>query len=82
MIALVLAVLVDIEALLEASAAAFVAGIGLVFVFSLAVLGAARFADYARDRRVAAAVLSGLLALLGLAATATAIVLGIIAMAS
>jgi len=78
----VLAVLVDVQALWEASVAAFVAGIAVVIFFSLAVLGAARFADFSRDRRPVVAALSGLLALAGLAATGAAIVIGIIAMAS
>jgi hypothetical protein len=77
-----LAVLVDLEALGEASGAALVAGIGVVFIFSLAVLGAARFADYRRDRRTAAAALAGLLSVAALAVTAAAIALGIIVIAS
>jgi hypothetical protein len=77
-----LGVLVDLEALWQASRAAFMAGIGIVFVFSLAVLGVARFAAYTRERRPVAAVLSGLLALLSLVVTGAAIVLGIIVVAS
>lgn len=77
-----LAVLVDLEALWQASRAAFVAGVAIVFVFSLAVFGVARFAEYSRDRRPAAAALSGLLAVAALLATAAGIALGIIVIAS
>jgi Kef-type K+ transport system membrane component KefB len=77
-----LAVVVDLEALWQASRAAFVAGIAVVFVFSLAVLGVARFADYSRDRRPVAAALSGALAVIALAVTAVAVTLGIIVVAS
>lgn len=77
----VLAVLIDLEALWEASRAAFVAGVAVVFVFSLAVLGVARFADYNREGRPVAAALSGALSIVALAAIAAAIALGIIIVA-
>jgi chromate transport protein ChrA len=77
-----LAVVVDLEALWQASRAAFVAGIAVVLVFSLAVLGVARFADYSRDRRPVAAALSGALAVIALVVTAVAVTLGIIVVAS
>lgn len=76
------AVIVDFEALWQAVSAAFVAGIGVVVAFSFIVLGIARFADYSRDRRPLAAALSGALAIAGILVTASAIVLGIIVMAS
>lgn len=76
-----LAVLIDIEALWQASRAAFVAGVGIVLIFSLVVFGVARFVDYSRERRPVAATVSGLLALAGLAGTAAATVLGIIVIA-
>lgn len=74
-------VLVDLEALWEASRAAFLAGLTLVFVFSLAVFGVAKLADYRRDGRPVAAAFSGILALIALAASAVAIALGIIVIA-
>lgn len=76
------AVLVDIEALWQASRAAFVAGVTIVFVFSLAVFGVARLAEYNRAQRPVAAALSGLLAVVALIATASAIALGIIVIAN
>jgi Kef-type K+ transport system membrane component KefB len=75
------AVIVDLESLWQASRAAFIAGVAIVFVFSLAVFGIARFADFSRDRRPVAAALSGILAVSALAATAAAITLGIIVIA-
>jgi actin-like ATPase involved in cell morphogenesis len=74
-------VIVDLESLWQASRAAFVAGVAIVLVFSLAVFGVARFADYSRDRRPVAAALSGALAAIALATTAAAITLGIIVIA-
>ena len=46
-----LATLVDTGALLKTVAAAFVAGVGVTLIFSLAILGAARFAELSRDER-------------------------------
>jgi hypothetical protein len=77
-----LATLVDTHALWQTIVAAFVAGVGVTLVFSLAILGAARFADASRDGRGGAATLFGALALLALTATAAAIVIGVIVMTS
>ena len=72
----VIATIVDTKALWETVVAAFVAGVGTTIVFSLAILGAARFARRtARAQRFQAA-LFGALAVLGLLATAAAIVFG------
>jgi hypothetical protein len=76
----VLATVVDTEALLKTVAAAFVAGVGVTLVFSLAILGAARFADLSRDGRPVAAAAFGALALAALAAAAAAVTIGIIVM--
>jgi hypothetical protein len=75
-----LATIVDTQALLRTVVAAFVAGVGVTMIFSLAILGAARFADLSRDGRTAAAVAFGALAILALAAVATAVTIGIIVM--
>jgi hypothetical protein len=77
-----LATIVDTQALLRTVIAAFVAGVGVTLIFSLAILGAARFADLNRDGRTAAAVAYGALALLALAAAAAAVIAGIIVMTS
>jgi len=75
-----LATVVDAGALLKTVAAAFVAGVGVTLVFSLAILGAARFADLSRDGRRVAAASFGALAIVALAAAAAAVTIGIIVM--
>lgn len=75
-----LATVVDTGALLQTVAAAFVAGVGVTLIFSLAILGAARFADLSRDGHRVAAAWFGALAILALAAAAAAVTIGIIVM--
>jgi hypothetical protein len=75
-----LATVVDTDALLKTVIAALVAGVGVTLVFSVAILGAARFADLSRDGRMASAIAFGVLALVALAAAATAVTIGIIVM--
>jgi hypothetical protein len=77
-----LATIVDTGALLKTVAAAFVAGVGVTLIFSLAILGATRFAEMNRDERPVAAVSFGALAIVALAAAAAAVTIGIIVMAS
>ncbi len=75
-----LATIVDTSALWQTIAAAFVAGVGTTLVFSLAILGVARFAEANRQGRpVQSAIFAGL-GVLGLLATAAAIVFGVIVM--
>ena len=76
-----LATLVDTGALLRTVAAAFVAGVGVTLIFSLAILGATRFAEMNRDGRPVAAVSFGALAIVALAAATAAVTFGIIVMA-
>jgi hypothetical protein len=75
-----LATIVDTQALLKTIVASGVAGVGVTLIFSLAILGAARFADLNRDGRPAAAVAFGALAVVALAAAAAAVTIGIIVM--
>jgi hypothetical protein len=77
-----LATVVEVEELLQTVAAAFIAGIGITFVFSLAVLGAARFTEASRDGRPLLATLFATLAVAGLVATAAGITVGVIVMTS
>jgi hypothetical protein len=77
-----LATVVETDALLETVVAAFIAGVGVTLVFSVAIMGAARFADLSRDGRPVAAVAFGALALVALAAAAAAVTIGIIVMTS
>jgi hypothetical protein len=74
------ATIVDTKALWETVVAALVAGVGTTFVFSLAILGIARFATLSRDGRALEAALFAALAGLGLAATGAAVVIGVIVM--
>jgi hypothetical protein len=61
-------------------AAAAVAGVGVTLVFSLAVLGAARWLEQRRESRGVAALGAASLTILALTAFAAAIVLGLVVM--
>ncbi len=80
MIAPLLATVVDTKALWQTVVAAVVAGLGTTFVFSLAILGAARFAEATRNGRAGEATIFGGLAILALLGTAAAVVVGVIVM--
>lgn len=73
---------IDTKALWETVVAAFVAGVGTTIVFSLAILGASRFTEASRAGNRAHAGLFGTLAVVGLLATAAAVVFGVIVMTS
>jgi hypothetical protein len=75
-----LATIVDTGALLKTIIASFIAGVGVTLIFSIAILGASRFADMNRDGRPAAAVAFGLLGVAALLAAGAAVVVGIIVM--
>ena len=75
-----LATIVDTNALWQTIAAAFVAGVGTILVFLLAILGAARFGDASRDGRTIQAAAFATLGVLALLATVAAIVVGVIVM--
>jgi hypothetical protein len=77
-----LATIVDTNALWQTVLGAAIAGIGTIVVFSLAILGVARFSDASRDGRGGEATLFGALALAGLVLTAAAIVIGVVVMTS
>ena len=79
---MMLATIVDTQALLKTVIVASAAGIGVTLVFSLAILGATRFAEMNRDGRPVAAAAFGAVALLGLAAAGATVVIGIIVMGS
>jgi hypothetical protein len=74
--------LVEGKELLEAVIASVVAGVGVTFVFSIAIWGVARFIDLSRSERPLAAGAAGAVAALALAFTGAAVVFGIIAMTS
>jgi hypothetical protein len=77
-----LAVIVETKELLQTIVASAVAGVGVTVVFSLAILGAARFADLSRGERPLAAGAAAALTILALGVTVAAVVLGIIVMTS
>jgi hypothetical protein len=75
-----LATIVDTEALLKTIVASAIAGVGVTLIFSIAILGASRFADMNRDGRPAAAIAFGLVGLIALLAAGAAVTIGIIVM--
>ncbi len=74
--------IVEGKELLETVVASTVAGVGVTFVFSIAIWGVARFADHSRNDRPLAAGAAAFAAALALIGTAAAVVIGIIAMTS
>ena len=77
-----IATVVDWSALRDVVLYSLAAGVGVTVAFSLAILGLTRLADMRRDGRTAEAVGYATLATLGLAVSATAVVIGIILMTS
>lgn len=75
-----IATLVEGKELGEAVVASVVAGIGVTFVFSVAIWGVARFVDLSRGERPLAAGAAGALAVLALAVTLGVVAVGVIAM--
>jgi hypothetical protein len=75
-----LATIVDTEALLKTVVAAFIAGVGVTLIFSLAILGASRSVDLSRDGRSPAAIAFGALAVVALLAALVAVAVGIMVM--
>jgi hypothetical protein len=77
-----IATVIEWKALLDTVLSALIAGVGVTLAFSLAILGASRFADLSRDNRPIAAAAFGVLTGVALAASAAAITIGIIVMTS
>jgi hypothetical protein len=76
----IVATVVDWEALLDVIVASLVTVTGVTIMFSLAIYGATRFAEVRRDEHTAAAVGYAVLAAAGLAVTGLAVVFGLIVM--
>jgi hypothetical protein len=74
------ATIVDTTALWQTVVFALVAGVGTTVIFSIAILGVARFSEANREGRGIQAFAFGALALLGLVATVAACVFGVIVM--
>ena len=77
-----MAALVETQELLETVVASVVAGIGVTVIFSIAIWGAARFADLSRSERPLAAGAVGALAAVALIATLAGVAFGIVIMTS
>ena len=77
-----LAVVVETKELAETVVASIVGGVGVTVVFSIAIWGAARFADLSRDDRPLAAGGAAAVTVLALPGTAASVVLGIVVMTS
>jgi lysylphosphatidylglycerol synthetase-like protein (DUF2156 family) len=76
-----MAVIVETKDLMQTIIASLIAGVGVTFVFSIAIWGAARFADLNRDERPLAAGAAAALAAVAFAVTIAAVVVGIVVMA-
>jgi hypothetical protein len=77
-----MATIVQGKDLLETVIAAFVAGVGITVVFSLAIWGGARFVDLNQEGRQVAAVAAAALGAFALAVTLAAVAFGIVVMTS
>ena len=82
MTSMVASKVVDVSALLKVVWMSLALGTGVTGAFSLAILGATRFAELRSDDRPLAAGAFAVLALAGLAVVAAAVVFGIIVMTS
>ncbi len=76
------ATLIEGKELLETVAASTIAGVGIIFAFSVAIWGAGRFADLSRSERPLAAGAAAVVASLALTSVAAAVVVGIVVMTS
>jgi hypothetical protein len=74
--------LVEGRQLLETVVASTIAGVGVTFVFSIAIWGVAQFVEQSRNERMLAAGAAGLVAALAMLATAGAVLVGILVMTS
>ena len=75
-----LASIVDWDALGQTALAALLAGVGVAFSFSIAILGAAKLSDPSRDPGLAATAGYGFLTVAGVLATVAAIAFGLVVM--
>lgn len=76
------AVVIESKEMLQTVAASVIAGVGMTVVFSVAIWGAARFADLSRNERPLAAAAAAAVGVLALLATFAGIALGIVVMTS
>jgi len=76
----VLAEIVETKELLQTVVFAFVAGVGVTVIFSVAIWGVARFVDLSQEERPVAAGAAAGVAGLALLAVVAAVVIGVVAM--
>jgi len=79
---MVLAEIVEVKDLVETVVFATVTGIGVTAIFSLAIWGAARYADLSQEERPWAAGAAAATAGLALLAVLAVVVLGVVVMTS
>jgi hypothetical protein len=79
---ILLATVVETDALLKTALFSVVAGVGVTLAFSMAILGATRFAELRRDDRIGAATAAAVLTAVGFLAWVAAIAAGILEMTS
>ncbi len=77
-----LAEIVETKELVQTVVFAFVAGVGVTVIFSVAIWGVARFADLSQEERRLAAGAAALTAGLALLAVVAAVVIGVLVMTS
>jgi hypothetical protein len=77
-----MAVVIETKELLQTVLASVVAGVGITVVFSVAIWGAARFADMRRNDRPIAAGAAAALSGLAFGVTLGAVAFGIVVMSS
>jgi predicted permease len=77
---LIVAIVVQTKELAQSVVASVVAGVGVTFIFSIAIWGAVRFVDLNRNERPVAAAAAGVVGALALAVTLAAVAIGIIVM--
>ena len=77
-----IATIVHTDELLQTIAASVVAGLGVTFLFSLAIWGAGQFVELSRGERPVAATAALVVGGFALAGVAAAIVIGILVMTS
>jgi hypothetical protein len=76
-----LAEIVETKELVQTVVFAFVAGVGVTVIFSVAIWGVARFIDLNQEERPMAAGAAALVAALALLTVLAAVVIGVVVMA-
>jgi hypothetical protein len=74
--------LIKTTELMQTVIASVIAGVGVIVVFSVAIWGAARFADLSRNERPLAAGMAATVGVLALLTTLAGIALGLVVMTS